>query len=538
MKTLSYRSQEEELKLNKIAALYSNEMIKIFHRVSVWIVMVIMLAIAILAPIAFKGSVGDYNDQYDDYVSYLSKEEFTRRRDSLAQILKDTNDFVKHSNVQYTTQNETHEVFSTWLDCDEDKATDYSSYICYNNLISTYNFESNRFNTSWLTINALQSYVLVHHDICYLNLTPFSERDEEWYKMYTLYSQAFDLYSEALFSNNLNAYYSGEVLMDTVGRSRIEISSLQRLMEIDPDASFPLDKANCFLDLLNEIDKCEQDLHSNLARNKSTLPRVLTQTEKSRLRDRLSILNYHFDHGNYFTEEVTIAHQINNLAITFGRFALIVLLVLIAGTSVSQELATGSIKSLIIAPVRRWKIFLAKLLSIISWCIVGSILLVGASTLTTMFLYRNISLPEYIYVSGGMIHRIPYLIYMIMSFFVSSLSLFVYLILAFMISCISKNTGVSVAVSSALILCSNLPSILIELGGRKRWIDFLPSINMDIKNLVFPFSNLMNGLNNNDFFITENTINNSLSFSLIYVAVLLLIMLTIAYDAFTKRDIQ
>ena len=64
--------------MNKIAALYSNEMIKIFHRVSVWIVMVIMLSIAILAPIAFKVSVGDYNDQYDDFESYLSKEEFRK----------------------------------------------------------------------------------------------------------------------------------------------------------------------------------------------------------------------------------------------------------------------------------------------------------------------------------------------------------------------------------------------------------------------------------------------------------------------------
>ena len=200
-------------------------------------------------------------------------------------------------------------------------------------------------------------------------------------------------------------------------------------------------------------------------------------------------------------------------------------------------MATGSIKSLIIAPVRRWKIFLAKLLSITTWCIAGGLLLVLTSTLTTMLLHSDISLPSYLYVSGGTIHYIPYLLYMILTFFVDSLSLFVYILLAFMISCITKNSGISVAVSSGLILGANLPTILVAMIGRKRWIDFLPSINMNISNLVFPFSKLMYGTTLSELG-SEEALNNPLSFSLIYTGVLVIILLAIAYDAFTRRDIQ
>ena len=533
----SYKLREEELKLNKIAALYSNEMIKISHRISVWIVTVVMIAIAILAPIAFSAAEeGLYEDEnYWDTVDF--KADLIKKKDSLAQTLGDTNDFVRHSNVQFTINNERREVFSTWLDCDEEKASDYSDLICANNLLSGYDFDARPYGKSWLSVVALRSYYSCHHQICQMNRTPFEERNDEWYSMFMLYSQAFDYYYEALFTNNMQSFYNGEKLLSTVGDNYYEPEIIQRVIDIDPSGTMTFEETATLMEMLVEMHSTELALQSNLNLSRNELPRILTASDKAHLQDKVSILNYKFVHRQHYSEKSAFAHQLNTLTISLGRFALIILLVLVAGTSVSQEMATGSIKSLIIAPVRRWKIFLAKLLSITTWCIAGGLLLVLTSTLTTMLLHSDISLPSYLYVSGGTIHYIPYLLYMILTFFVDSLSLFVYILLAFMISCITKNSGISVAVSSGLILGANLPTILVAMIGRKRWIDFLPSINMNISNLVFPFSKLMYGTTLSELG-SEEALNNPLSFSLIYTGVLVIILLAIAYDAFTRRDIQ
>lgn len=532
----SYKLREEELKLNKIAALYSNEMIKISHRISVWIVTAVMLTIAILAPLAFSTSMSGSEDESSYLENIDFKAEMIKKRDSLSQTLGDTNDFVRRSNVQFTINNERKEVFSTWLDCDENTAADYSELTCANNILSSYDFEGHPFGRTWLSVVGYRSYFNCHSWICNLNRTPFEERNEEWYSMFTLYSQAFDSFSDALFNENMQAYLAGETLLSTIGENYYEPTIIQRLIDIDPNGTLSFTDTALLSDMLAEIQDTELALQSDLNQNRQALPRILTESDKALLQDTYSILNYRFEHRQLYSEKSVSAHQINTITISLGRFALIILLVLVAGTSVSQEMATGSIKSLIIAPVRRWKIFLAKLLSIITWCFAGGILLVFSSTLCTMLLHSDISLPNYLYVSGGTIHYIPYLLYMILNFFVSSLSLFVYILLAFMISCITKNSGISVAVSSGLILGANLPTILVGMFGRKRWIDFLPSINMDITNLVFPFSDLMYGTNAD--YLAPGSLNNPLSFSLIYTGILVIILLAIAYDAFTRRDIQ
>jgi len=510
-------------------------MIKITHRISVWIVTALLIAIAIFAPMVFSRLEEEYYFELPYSDGESSKQSLTETRDSLVQQLGDTNSSIHHSNVHFNYNNETTEVFATWLDLNEEDIDSYSNLTCINNLLSGYDFNKYPFSATWLSFSAYRCYLYSHRTICRLNTIPFSDRDDSWYESFQKANQAYDLYSSALYNHSFSAFYEAEKIMSETEDNFHSLFVTERLMEIDPNGELSFDDTVTLEYFLTQIDRYQGMLETNL-NDSGELPRILTEKERELFAEKIAILNYKFDHRQLFSESSYAAHTINAMSIKFGRYCMIILVLLIAGTSVSQELATGSIKSLIIAPVRRWKIFLAKLLSILTWFVLAAFLLTGISTLSTL-LATHSPLPNYIYVSGGMIYRIPYFLYVIMSFFVECLPLLVYLLLAFMISCMSKNTGISVAISTGLVLGANLPSLLVNILGRKRWVDFLPSMNMNIVNLVFKHTDLMY----NDYYTADEitgSLSNPLGFSLIYTAILIIILLYIAYDAFTRKDIQ
>lgn len=529
----SCRSQEEGSTLNKILALYSNEMLKISKRLSVWIVSILMLVIAVLCPIAFSRTESSFSDEH--YDESYSKEAFTKRRDSLSQQLGDTSSFVQHSTVQYSFNGKSVELFSTYLDADEETVELYSSLTIYNTLLSSYDFDKYPIFKTWLSMHALLNYDKAHDELCVLNSVPFNERDEEWFKAFNTTSQLLEYASSALFNHNYQAYYESEKINIENYRD-FYLPMIEKIISIDPQGELSVEETGKLEQLFNKIYTYQDELEYGLL-SEGERPRIVTSAKREELQDTIAILNYKFEHLQTYQAENDLAHSVNSITIMLGRYCLIIILILIAGSSIAQEMATGSIKSLIIAPVRRWKIFLAKLLSIITWFIAGSVLLVGISTLVTLAIFGSHALPNYLFVSGGTIQSIPYFLYMILHFFVDSLPLFVYLMIAFMISCLTKNTGVAVGVSIGMVLSVNLPSLIISMFGEKNWIDLLPSSNMTITKRVFPFADLMYS---DDLMISESfeITSHTLQFSLIYVAILIFILFMIAYDAFTKKDIQ
>ena len=204
----------------------------------------------------------------------------------------------------------------------------------------------------------------------------------------------------------------------------------------------------------------------------------------------------------------------------------------------SQELATGSIKSLIIAPVKRWKIYTAKLLSVITFMLLASVLVSIIAIIGTGIALGFDKLPPYLYVSGGAVKEMPYFSARILIDLVQNISVFFYAFVAFMISCFTKNTGVSVGVSVGLLLCHQVPALIGMSEMPPRILDFTPLANMDIVNKVFPYIKLMvYDAESISMFISDG-FNLPLWHCIVYTAVLTFTVLFIAYEQFTRKDIQ
>ncbi len=529
---LSSRSREEVSPLSKILALYTNEMIKLSRKWSVWILVIIMTVVSFCFPfLARTPEESEFNNDA------CNKTEITKRRDTEKNTLGDTNRYVEHETLRFTVDNTVVELFATRLTLDEELIYSYANLCCYNAILANYDFDAYPISATYLSIEAFSEYLSTYQELCQLNLQPFSRRDSQWYQMYSSASESLDLVKEAFFYHDYAAY-AELIAKKDVSANSIAVKTVNRLMELDPEGKMSYSEAEEIIEALNSCDRYEQNLKMGVyEENDAYLP--LNAERKEQLEGSIAILNYQISHGCLSSDRISRAANARLIGLAAAKFVLVIMLIVIAGSSISQEMATGSIKSLIIAPVKRWKIFTAKLLALFTWSILGSILITAFTTISTGLAFGFSSMPSYFYYSGGAVQSMPSYLFTLLFFLVDNISLFVYVLAAFTISCLTRNTGIAVGVSTGLVLSSSITSTLKSLLGHQRWLDFLPSSNMNLVSKVFPYLRFIGFPESEDGGLLR--IGNSslpLSFSLVYLAVLVFILFLIAYDAFVRKDIQ
>ena len=509
-------------------------MVKLSHRMLVWILVILMILTSFVTPFFLKSLVReDSGMEYSD----IGKTEITKERDTAKSALGDPNRYVEHETLRFTVNNQTVEVFATKLNLSEDQFYDYERLCSFNAILANYDFDAYPVIDTYLSYNSFYTYRQAFSRLCSLNTEPFRTRTNEWYDEYVFASQQLDLAKEAFFYHDFESYrlyWEGEdPALDSP-----ETRTLRKLIELDPEGKLSINETE---DIIEAILRCEE-YKNNLSMgidnvDGASLP--LTESRRTQLESRVMILEYQIDHNCLTTGKASNATVIRQVAQKASRFLLVILLIIIAGSSISQEMATGSIKSLIIAPVKRGKIFAAKLFALITWVFAGSILITAITTLSTALCMGSSSLPPYYYCSGGAVQTMPNILFSFLFFLADNISLFVYLLAAFTISCFTRNTGIAVGISTGLVFCNRSFSIIEEIVGHKRWIDFLPFSNMDLAGKIFPYYDLSGYLNAEDggLFGIGNNSTLSLRFSLIYLAVLVFILLLTAYDGFVKRDI-
>ncbi|MBP5416092.1 MAG: ABC transporter permease [Clostridiales bacterium] len=514
--------------MSKIFALYHNEMTKLSRKLSVWILVTLMTVTAFFAPILQHRELSE-----ETLSEPYGKTEITKARDTEKNNLGDPNRYVEHTTLRFTLQNTTAELFATRLNLDEEMLHSYVMLSCYNAMLANYDFDKYPLKDTYLSSYAYLQYTTSYSSVCRLNTEPFGKRDSQWFQAYTSATESLDLAKEALFSHD---FASLEALSEKTDFFNKNI--VHQLAKLDPEGKMTIEDAERIANAILLRDDYMSNLQMGVYKENNSY-RPLNAEKRRQLEDSIKILNYQIENNALPTNMTSHATQARQFGQRGARFLLIIMLVIIAGSSISQEMATGSIKSLIIAPVKRWKIFTSKLLALITWTLFGSILITAFSTISTGMCYGFSSLSPYYYCSGGKVNVMPNYIFTFLFFLVDNISLFVYLLGAFTISCLTKNTGIAVGVSTGFAVTSGLSPLLIEIFGRQRWIDFLPSSHMDLVGKIFPYLNLC-GYSGSDesglFGISSNSL--PLSFSLCYLAILAFILLFIAYDGFIRKDIQ
>lgn len=522
------RSQGEGLPLNKIFALYKNELIKISKKSSVFIFIVVIIVFCFLLA-GYTKSIEvaqsrylktiDQNQWFTDDLNNQLKDQLAARETVELQI---TGTAVTPENQmelaslaeQQASINDQIDMLKTALD-KEIYINNESTY-----LTATLSY----LPTLKAEIRALEAAEQQSPNAAQENSLLVKRQLVSDYKA-VLDSKDFKEYVR-IESDSIN---NDNTLSTSEKDTQIEYYSLW--YKLDPTGmSQARDAAQSVKDmkrsLINEIDY--------------TSMTPMTPSQISDMENRLAVAEYRIQ-NNCLNIYDSIGFNLICLdyVFGFGIYVIALMMLVLAGGAVSQEISSGSIKSLIIAPVKRWKIFVAKLFSLLS---------VGLLALAVLYifgmlaqgLFFGFSNTPYVYASHGVAASIPFGFYQILSLLVSYIDIIVFTVFAFMLSVLTRNTAVAVGISIATYFGGTIVlNKMMELPSYE-WLSFIPFASMSLNGRVFPFVGMMQNISNMDSgFISVTAFREpGVTFSLIYLAVLLFCMTYTALDSFNRRDLK
>lgn len=199
-----------------------------------------------------------------------------------------------------------------------------------------------------------------------------------------------------------------------------------------------------------------------------------------------------------------------------------VFVIIIAGGIVSGEFSSGTIKFLMINPVKRWKILVSKYFTAMT---LGYIAMLGVyiiSMLTTMLFFGAENLgASYISVSGDKVSEISGFLYIAKLYLIKSVGFIVMGSLAFAISSLFRSSALAIGIS-----------VMAYTGGSTVTM-LLSQLQFDWgRYLIFSNLDLMSIAEGNSMF-TDQTVGAALA----VIAVHMLIFLLTAWDGFTRREV-
>lgn len=295
---------------------------------------------------------------------------------------------------------------------------------------------------------------------------------------------------------------------------------------LDKDISF--DKSN----------EKKNDLIMTVANAKNTIATMGDaksdgQNSRAKLEDNIKLALYQLDNDKLdnTANQMTLFETDEPEQITFWTVFLTstslvtvvaLLAIVIAGGIVSSEFSQGTVKFLLINPVKRWKILMSKYFTVITvGYIMLCILFVVMIPITGLMLgFDGFSTP-YIYVSGGDVKEMPTLLYAAEQYLMKSVEMVVMSTLAFAISSLVRSTALAIGVSVfTMCIGSSVTKLLGQLG--QDWARFLVFANTDLASISKGYPIFA---------------QHSLTFAVGVLIAHMVVFLLTAWDGFTKRSV-
>lgn len=261
--------------------------------------------------------------------------------------------------------------------------------------------------------------------------------------------------------------------------------------------------------------------------------KVLTAEQNKKYEDDIKINIYKIENNvvnQDYSATTNYRMMFESLAPSFVITLVAIFAMIVAGGTISSEVSTGTIKFWALTPNKRWKILTAKILSIVFYLVVIT-LIMSILSIVCANLFFDTEGYEYIFVKNGNVEKIGNTLFTIGYYFAKLVPVIIFAIFALMLSVITRNTSVSLGLSIATYMGNSVAMLIINAYIKKDWVKLIPFNNLNIVNKIFPdFQSMMStGL--------ENTTTTSLGFSLAVLSVCAILMFVTMYDSFNKRDI-
>ena len=264
-----------------------------------------------------------------------------------------------------------------------------------------------------------------------------------------------------------------------------------------------------------------------------TASKVLSSEQKSKFEDEIQMNIYKLENNiqsaNYGDTNYRIIFE--TLAPSAVITMIAVAAIIIAGGAIAQEVSTGTIKFWALTPNKRWKILTAKILSVIFYIVIIT-LIMSILNVVLANIFFDTQGNQYVYMKNDEVKCIENPLFMVGMYFAKSIPVIVFAFFAIMLSTITRSSSVALSLGVTTYIGNNLVMAIINQFIEKEWIRYVPFNNLNIADKIFPnFENSMK------LFGETFATNTSLAFSLGVLAVCSILMLVTAYDSFNKRDI-
>ena len=199
-----------------------------------------------------------------------------------------------------------------------------------------------------------------------------------------------------------------------------------------------------------------------------------------------------------------------------------IVMVVLAGSTVAGEFSQGTIKFLLINPVKRGKILTAKYVTVMSmgFLMILLLMLINIPMIGIFFGFGDISAP-YLALKDGEVIKQSSFLYLIKLYLLSSVEIIVTTTLSFMISSLLRSTAL--AIVAGFVVRSIGPTL----------ISIMSLLKMDWgRYFIFANTDLLT-ISNGESQFPQHTVG----FALGVVAVHLVVFLLTAWDGFTRRSV-
>ena len=371
----------------------------------------------------------------------------------------------------------------------------------------------------------IQEYLINHflyNQIYQMYENKYILNDKELYEEYKVTLEDLKEYVEnedwQYFLNERISYLEARI-NNTKGIEQEKYEQLLLLAKYRSINNVSYDKDNY---LHNSLEFLEENMteYINLLNDED-----LTIEEENRLeflKEEMSIHEYVIKNKQDVLNEHTLRAVLSNFSGEFGLFILIYV-IMIAGSIVSEEYARGTIKSLFTKPFKRRTILSAKLFTVL---LSIPVIMIFMSVIEIMIGgiilgFNSLSIPIIIY-HGGTLESYSVFSYLFSLLF-SSLPMYLVIgIFAFMLSTITTSTSAAITISFLFYLLANVISnlaVIYDLTIFKGCVSLYWNFNYLVLKETSPF-------------------NVSVVSSILIILVYILIMLCITYVTFGKRDVK
>lgn len=280
-------------------------------------------------------------------------------------------------------------------------------------------------------------------------------------------------------------------------------------------------------------DTWKDDTITEISDNKDVLNSLSNEAQSSeskKLDEQVKMNLYRLEHNIDIDVNSTMSNSTDGatnfwsaMSMSTSLISLVGLLVIIiAGSCIANEFSQGTIKFLLINPVKRWKILFSKYFTVITFgYIMIALLFVVMIPFAGIFLgFDSISAP-YLYISDGNVHEMSPFLHIIKLYLLNSVDVVVMATMAFALSSLFKSSALAIGTG---VFCMMGGSTLIQILSmlKQDWARYL----------IFANTNLASIYEGKSLFP-----QHSLTFALVVIAVHMVIFLLTAWDGFTKREV-